>query len=106
MPENLPNRARRWVQPTERLRSKRLVAAQSHGRIEAAGAPCGQLGGHEQEFGERLDYMHMNPARKGLVKQPEDWRRSSYNNFASYEAKVAMYPTQIDYVYLPPGYRA
>jgi len=29
---------------------------------------------NEREFHQRLEYMHMNPVRKGLVKQPEDWR--------------------------------
>ena len=33
---------------------------------------------HGREFKERLEYMHMNPVRKGLVERPEDWRRSSY----------------------------
>jgi REP element-mobilizing transposase RayT len=37
---------------------------------------------HAKEFKEGLDYMHMNPVGKGLVKRPEDWRWSSYNNFA------------------------
>ena len=55
---------------------------------------------------ERLDYMHRNPVRKGLAKRPEDWRWSSYNNFALAKATVAACPLQIDYVHLPPGYRA
>jgi putative transposase len=61
---------------------------------------------HEREFGERLDYLHMNPVRKGLVKRPEDWRWSSYNNFALDKTVVAACPIQVDYVHLPPGYRA
>ena len=61
---------------------------------------------HEKEFGERLDYMHRNPVRKNLVKRPEDWRWSSYNNFAMDKATVAKYPIEIDYVRLPVGYRA
>ena len=61
---------------------------------------------NEKEFGERLGYMHMNPVRKGLVKRPEDWRWSSYNSFALDKATVAACPIQIDYVRLPPGYRA
>jgi REP element-mobilizing transposase RayT len=60
---------------------------------------------HEREFKERLEYMHMNPVRKGLVKRPEDWRWSSYNNFALDKATVAACPIQIDYVRLPEGYR-
>lgn len=26
--------------------------------------------------------MHLNPVRSGLVKRPQDWRWSSYNNFS------------------------
>jgi len=61
---------------------------------------------HEQEFKQRLQYMHMNPVRRGLVKRPEDWRWSSYNNFALDKATVTACPIQIDYVSLPAGYRA
>jgi len=57
------------------------------------------------EFNERLEYMHMNPVRKGLVRRPQDWRWSSYNNFALDKATVAACPIQIDYVRLPQGYR-
>ncbi|MCL5005610.1 MAG: transposase [Acidobacteria bacterium] len=28
---------------------------------------------HEKEFGARLDYMHLNPVRKGFVGKPEEW---------------------------------
>jgi putative transposase len=61
---------------------------------------------HTQEFRERLDYMHFNPVRKGLVKDPEHWRWSSYNNFSLDKCKVAKCPIQIDYVRLPEDYRA
>jgi len=61
---------------------------------------------HEREFAARLDYMHRNPVRKGLVKRPEDWRWSSFNNFALDKSVVGACPIQIDYVHLPPGYRA
>ncbi len=43
----------------------------------------------EKEFHERLQYMHLNPGKKGLVKRREDWRWSSYNNFALDKATVA-----------------
>jgi len=35
-----------------------------------------------KEFSERLNYMHLNPVTKGLVREPAQWRWSSYNNFA------------------------
>jgi REP element-mobilizing transposase RayT len=60
---------------------------------------------HAKEFRERLDYMHLNPVRRRLVKRPQDWRWSSYNNFALDKATVAACPIQIDYVRLPEGYR-
>ena len=61
---------------------------------------------HEKEFNDRRQYMHLNPVRKGWVKRPQDWRWSSYNNFALDKATVAGCPLQIDYVRLPEGYRA
>ena len=60
----------------------------------------------EKEFAERLEYMHLNPVKKGLVKREEDWRWSSYNNFALDKTTAAACPIQIDYVRLPLGYRA
>jgi len=60
---------------------------------------------HEREFAARLDYMHLNPVRKGLVGQPGEWRWSSYNNFALDKEEVRRCPIQIDYVRLPEGYR-
>jgi REP element-mobilizing transposase RayT len=60
--------------------------------------------GHE--FHERLEYMHLNPVRRGLVARPEAWRWSSYNNFAVDTAVVARCPVKIDYVRLPQSYRA
>lgn len=55
---------------------------------------------HEKELKQRLEYMHMNPARKGLVKRPEEWRWSSYNSFALDKAIVAVCPIQTDCVQL------
>ncbi|MGD1102089.1 MAG: hypothetical protein ABSA59_08475 [Terriglobia bacterium] len=44
--------------------------------------------------------------RKGLVRRPEDWLWSSYNNFALDKATAAAHPIQTDGVRLPLGYRA
>ena len=60
---------------------------------------------HAQEFRERLDYMHLNPVRKGLVKKAQDWLWSSYNNFSLDKQQVKGCPIQIDYVHLPQSYR-
>jgi REP element-mobilizing transposase RayT len=61
---------------------------------------------HRKEFAERLDYMHYNPVRKGLVDKPEQWRWSSYNNFSLDKYIVDACPIRIDYVDLPDDYRA
>ena len=60
---------------------------------------------HEKEFIARIDYMHLNPVRKGLACKPDQWRWSSYNNFALDRDAVERCPIQIDYVRLPEGYR-
>jgi putative transposase len=60
---------------------------------------------HRQEFRERLDYMHLNPVRKGLVRQPQDWPWSSYHNYGLDKEQVKSCPMQIDYVHLPESYR-
>lgn len=59
---------------------------------------------HAQEFRERLDYMHLNSVRRGLVKQPEELQWSSYNNFSLDKAVVATCPIRIDDARLPEGY--
>ncbi|HEV2348632.1 MAG TPA: hypothetical protein VG028_02185, partial [Terriglobia bacterium] len=58
-----------------------------------------------KDFREHLDYMHHNPVKAGLVKRPEDWRWSSYNNFALDRTTAAACPIQIDYVHRPESYR-
>ncbi len=60
---------------------------------------------HAQEFRERLDYMHLNPVRKGFVRRPQDWPWSSYNNFGLDKEKIKLCPMQIDYVHLAELYR-
>ena len=49
--------------------------------------------------------MHLNPVRKGLVKRPEEWPWSSYNNVALDKEQVIRCRMQIDYVHLPESYR-
>ncbi len=57
------------------------------------------------EFNRRLQYMHLNPVRRGLVECPEDWRWSSHNNFSLDKSVVAACPISIDYVHLSDDYR-
>ena len=37
----------------------------------------------ERKQTEKLDYMHMNPVKRGLVTTPEQWPWSSYPHYAS-----------------------
>ena len=37
----------------------------------------------ERKQTEKLDYMHMNPVKRGLVTTPEQWPWSSYRHYAS-----------------------
>jgi len=53
---------------------------------------------HKKEFCERLDYMHLNPVNKSLVARPDQWRWSSYNNFAIEKSVVESCHLKIDYV--------
>jgi len=34
---------------------------------------------------EKLEYMHLNPVKRGLVQDPKDWPRSSYGFYAAGE---------------------
>jgi putative transposase len=57
-----------------------------------------------KEYWETVDYIHMNPVRRGLVNRTEDWRWSSIHSYQKmpYEAVLP-----IDVVNLPsdPGFR-
>jgi len=39
-----------------------------------------------KEYDEKVEYIHLNPVRAGLVSRPEDWRWSSYNEYAGLSA--------------------
>jgi putative transposase len=34
-----------------------------------------------KEYHETLEYLHLNPVRKGLVRRPEDWPWSSIHSY-------------------------
>jgi len=40
------------------------------------------------EFAAKLDYMHANPVKRGLVRRPEDWKWSSFRHYAFREVSV------------------
>ena len=35
-----------------------------------------------EEYNEKVEYIHQNPVRAGLVSRPQDWRWSSLNEYA------------------------
>jgi len=37
----------------------------------------------EEILQQKVDYIHMNPVRKGLVDKPEDWKYSSAGYYAT-----------------------
>jgi putative transposase len=39
-----------------------------------------------KEYNDKVEYIHLNPVRAGLVGRPEDWRWSSYNEYAGMSA--------------------
>jgi putative transposase len=60
---------------------------------------------NRKEYNDRMEYMHLNPVRAGLVERAEDWPWSSYNNFPLDESIVAACPIRIDYIHLSDEYR-
>jgi putative transposase len=44
----------------------------------------------EKKLREKLDYMHMNPVKRKLVKHPGEWPWSSWSFYAKAEALIAM----------------
>ncbi|HEV2386997.1 MAG TPA: transposase [Candidatus Acidoferrales bacterium] len=61
---------------------------------------------HEKELSQRLEYVHSNPIRKGLVSRAEEWPWSSYNISAVGMTPGTARQIRIDHVQLPEGYRA
>ena len=43
---------------------------------------------------EKLRYIHRNPVRRGLVKNPEDWQWSSYRHYLTGEVGVVEIESQ------------
>ena len=40
-----------------------------------------------EEYNEKVEYIHPTLVRAGLVSRPEDWRWSSYNEYAGLSAE-------------------
>jgi hypothetical protein len=60
------------------------------------------------EYNEKLEYIHLNPVKAGLVSRPEDWGWSSYNEYAgmSPEEQKRRCGLIVDRVRLPSDPRA
>jgi hypothetical protein len=56
---------------------------------------------HAEELHEALEYMHLNPVRKGFVQRSGDWPWSSYHIFALDKEQIKSSRMQIDYDHLP-----
>jgi putative transposase len=39
-----------------------------------------------QEYSETVEYIHLNPVKAGLVRGPQDWRWSSFNEYSGISA--------------------
>jgi hypothetical protein len=35
-----------------------------------------------QEYSEKVEYIHLKPVNAGLVRRPQDWRWSSFNEYS------------------------
>ena len=40
-----------------------------------------------KEYNEKVQYIHLNPVKAGLASRPEEWRWSSYNEYAGMSAE-------------------
>ena len=40
-----------------------------------------------KEYNEKVEYIHVNPVKAGLASRAEDWRWSSYNEYAGMSAE-------------------
>jgi REP element-mobilizing transposase RayT len=56
-----------------------------------------------REYKEKVEYIHLNPVKAGLVTRPEDWPWSSVHDYTSSVNRVAITPSglSVDRVLLP-----
>jgi putative transposase len=91
---------------TKRLHSRILVQVSVQNKDANPSTGSGQALGHRQpnpfwqkryydrnvrnarEFGVKLRYLHRNPVKRGLVKEPGDWPWSSFRHYAFRETGV------------------
>ena len=72
---------------------KRSFAKRFAQRSNSSG-PLWQARGYDRnvrnarEFAVKLDYIHQNPVKRGLVQAPEEWKWSSFRHYAFREVGV------------------
>ena len=61
-----------------------------------------------KDYGDTVEYIHLNPVQRGLVKRPEDWTWSSFPEFAGADAaeQQRRCGLSIDRVRLPADQKA
>jgi len=50
-----------------------------------------QLIDHPKVLRQKLDYIHLNPVKRGYVDLPKYWRYSSARNYAGMEGLLPVY---------------
>jgi REP element-mobilizing transposase RayT len=60
-----------------------------------------------REYNEKVEYIHLNPVRAGLVSRPEDWRWSSVHDYTGSVQRLVATPSglSVDRVLLPADER-
>ena len=67
---------------------QKLSFAKRFARRSNSSGPFWQARGYDRnvrnarEFAVKLDYIHQNPVKRGLVKAAEDWKWSSFRHYA------------------------
>jgi putative transposase len=61
-----------------------------------------------KEYHEKVEYIHLNPVKRGLVNKPEQWKWSSIHDYSGTvgQVKVTGSVLPIDRVLLPADRRA
>jgi len=56
-----------------------------------------------KEYSEKVEYIHRNPVRAGLVRRPQDWPWSSFHEYSGMSAEQQERPSRliIDRVQMP-----
>ena len=66
------------------------MVAINHGRHEKGELWQGRFFDHAlrtvKDYGETVEYIHLNPVKRGLVNRPEEWKWSSFLEYAGVDA--------------------